>query len=337
MIHHGLLASVGIIVLAGAGCQHEAAPTAAPKTPKVTVSHPTFKQIRDENSYTGWLRASATVEVRARVKGHIKKVHFEDGDLVKKDQLLFELDPRPFKTAVDQAEAQAKAIAAQVVALQKDVARYTELVKTRAVTQQQLDKAIADVGYAEAQHAAMLEQVKAAELDLGYSRITAPIAGRIGRALLTEGNFVNAGGTDPVLTTINAVDPISIYFSVDEQALQEFLKTQPSGADKNGGQDNTPLRDKKYPIQFGLDTEQGYPHQALLDFANNEIDASTGTIEVRAKSKNPDDKLKPGYRVRVRVPVSAAYDAILVPEGAINTDQDKKYLLLVACWTMACK
>jgi RND family efflux transporter MFP subunit len=329
MIHHGLLTSVGIILLAGAGCHQDAAPAAAPKAPKVTVSHPTFKQIRDENSYTGWLRASATVDVRARVKGHIKKVHFEDGDLVKKDQLLFELDPRPFQTAIDQADAQAKAIAAQVVALQKDVARYTDLVKTRAVTQQQLDKAIADVGYADAQHTAMLEQVKAAQLELEYSKITAPIAGQIGRALLTEGNFVNAGGTDPVLATINAVDPISIYFSVDEQALQEFVRAQRSGADKNGGSDNTPLRDKKYPIQFGLDTDEGYPHQALLDFANNEIDASTGTIEVRAKSTNAGDKLKPGYRVRVRIPVSAPYDAILVPEAAINTDQDKKYLLLV--------
>lgn len=311
------------------GCHHEAAPAPTAAPPKVSVSHPTFAKITDEDSYSGWLRPSAKVDVRARVRGHIKEVAFHDGDMVAKNQLLFELDPRPFQAQIDQATAQAKAIEAQRISLQKDVDRYTALVKTKAVTEQQLDKAIADLHYAEAERDAKLEEVKAKQLDLEYSRITAPIAGRIGRAMLTVGNLVNAGGSDPVLATINAVDPISLYFSVDEPALQKFMKAQPVGQEKNGGADKVPLRERKIPIRFGLETDEGFPHQALLDFANNEIDSATGTIEVRADVKNPDDLFNPGYRVRVRVPVGKEYEATLVPESAINTDQDRKYLLVV--------
>ncbi|HEY2146305.1 MAG TPA: efflux RND transporter periplasmic adaptor subunit, partial [Pirellulales bacterium] len=288
-----------------------------------------FSQVTDEDSYTGWLKPSAKVDVRARVRGHIQKVYFHDGDMVKKDELLFELDPRPFQAQIDQALAKAKAIEAEKTALEKDVARYQLLIKSRAVSQQDLDKAIADVGYATAQIDAAMEEVRTKRLDLEFSRITAPIAGQIGRALLTEGNLVNAGGSDPILTTIVAMNPISLYFSVDEPALQKFIKTQQAGKEKDDGRDKTPLRERKLQIRFGLDTDEGYPHTAILDFANNEIDSETGTIEVRAEVENPKGKFAPGYRVRVRVPVGAPYDAILVPETAINTDQDRKFLLIV--------
>ncbi len=314
----------------GGGCQKAAAPASESKPPKVTVRAPVFSKITDEDSYTGWLRPSDKVEVRARVRGHIDKVAFHDGDMIAKDQLLFELDPRPFQTQIDQALSQGRAIDAQRVALQKDVDRYTELVKTNTVTQQTFDKAVADVAYAEAQVAAKLEEVKGLRLNLEYAKITAPIAGKSGRAQLTEGNLVNAGGSDPVLTTIVATDPLSLYFSVDEPALQKFLKADKDAEKKNGDEmDKRPLRERNIKIRFGLDTDEGYPHEATLDFANNEIDASTGTVEVRATVKNPDGLFTPGYRARVRIPVGAAYEAILVPEVAINTDQDRKYLLTV--------
>jgi RND family efflux transporter MFP subunit len=330
VIRSAALASVGTMLLVGVGCHREVTPAAETKPPKVSVAIPTFKSITDEDSYNGWLRPSATVDVRARVRGHIKKVYFYDGDMVKKGQALFELDPRPFQTAIDQAQSQANAIAAQAVSLEKDVARYTELVKTRAVTQQQLDKAIADVGYAHAQHDAMLEEVKAKKLDWEYSRITAPISGKIGRALLTEGNLVNAGGTDPVLATILDIDPIDIYFSVDEPALQKFISAERARQGKKADDDSkTPLRERKIQIRFALETDEGFPHQATLDFANNEIDAATGTITVRAQTENPNGLYQPGYRVRVRVPTGAPYDAVMVPEYAINTDQDRKFLLVV--------
>ncbi len=323
------LVTFAVAATFSAGCRQQAGPPPEAKPPKVTVSHPTFSQVTDEESYTGWLKPQAKVDVRARVRGHIQKVYFHDGDMVKKDELLFELDPRPFQAQIDQGLAKAKAIEAEKTSLEKDVARYQLLIKTRAVSQQDLDKAIADVGYATAQIDAAMEEVRTRRLDLEFSRVTAPIAGQIGRALLTEGNLVNAGGSDPILATIVAVNPISLYFSVDEPALQKFLKAERADKDKDGGADKTPLRERKLQIRFGLETDEGYPHTATLDFANNEIDSDTGTIEVRAEVDNPKGEFAPGYRVRVRVPVAQPKDAILVPETAINTDQDKKFLLVV--------
>jgi RND family efflux transporter MFP subunit len=323
-------ALMALVAISSGGCKQAAAPVGESKPPKVTVQTPVFSRVTDEDSYTGWLRPSEKVEVRARVRGHIKKVDFHDGDMVTKDQLLFELDPRPFQAQIDQALAQMKAIEAQKVALEKDVARYQLLIKSKAVSQQELDKAIADVGYASAQIDARMEEVKTRQLDLEFSRITAPIAGKIGRAMLTEGNLVNAGGSDPLLTTIVSVNPIALYFSVDEPALQKFLKADQDARQKSdAAPDKRPLRERKIKIRFGLETDEGFPHEATLDFANNEVDSTTGTIEVRADVPNPNGLFSPGYRARVRIPVGAPYDAILVPETAINTDQDQKYLLTV--------
>jgi RND family efflux transporter MFP subunit len=312
------------------GCHREVVPAVEPKPPKVTVSHPTFMRLTDEDSYSGWLRPSSEVEVRSRVRGHVQKVSFHDGQLVERNQVLFELDPRPFQAQIAQAEAQARAIDAQRVSLEKDVARYTELVKSKAVAQQTLDKAIADVGAAEAEIAAMQQEVKTRRLDLDYAQIKAPIAGRIGRAMLTEGNLVNAGGSDPLLATIVAVNPISIYFSVDERALQRFQKSQAKETGSNATTASaSELRDRGMKIRFGLETDDGFPHTGILDFASNKIDAATGTIEVRAEVKNPTGEFVAGSRVRIRVPVGEPYEAILVPDVAVNTDQDRKYLLLV--------
>ncbi len=316
--------------LCAGGCKKPAPAVPELKPPKVTVAHPTFAPVTDEDSYTGWLKPWEKVEVRARVRGHIKKVDFNDGDMVKKGEVLFELDPRPFQSKIDEAMAQGKAIEAQRIALQRDVDRYTELVKSKTVTQQQLDKAIADVGYAEAQKSAKAEEVKGLQLDLEYANVTAPIAGKIGRALLTEGNLVNAGGSDPVLTTIVATNPVSLYFNVDEPALQKYLATQKANDEKKGvTADKRPLREKNLKVRFGLETEEGYPHEATLDYVSNELDSSTGTIEVRALVDNAKNTFSPGYRVRVRIPAGTAYEAVLIPEIAVNTDQDKKYLLTV--------
>ena len=195
-----LLAVAAILFsLAAAGCGGTVAEPKAPAAPKVTVGHPVQRELVDEEDFSGWLEASATVEVRARVRGHIQKIHFKDGDIVESEQLLFELDPRPFQISIDQATAQSKAYEAQKNAAEKDVARYTELVKTGGASQQQLEKAQADADSYDAQINAMKEQVRQFELDLEFSRVTAPIAGRISRAMLTEGNLVNAGGSDPLL------------------------------------------------------------------------------------------------------------------------------------------
>src|SRR5262249_4931923 len=146
--------------------------------------------------------------------------------------------------------------------------------------------------------------VKAKELDLEYSQIKAEISGRIGRAMLTEGNLVNAGGSDPILATIVAINPISLYFSIDESALQNFRNAEYAQEKEGGKPDDRPLRERKYPVWFALDTDEGFPHKGLLDFANPQIDAATGTVELRAEVANDNDALAPGYRARVRVPLS---------------------------------
>ena len=205
---------------------------AAPAPPKVSVAHPEMRSVTDYDNYNGWIDATASVEVRARVRGHIQKVLFTDGEIVKKDQVLFELDPRPFEADVGRAQDQLKIYEAQLVAAQKEEARLKDLLTKGGSSQSQVDKAEADALSLEAQAQAARQEIIRVGLDLEYSKIQAPIAGRISRALLTEGNLVNAGGSDPLLTTIVAVDPVNVYFSVDERAMQRLhaaADRQPSG------------------------------------------------------------------------------------------------------------
>ena len=315
-----------VAALVLAGCSRTGGTAKSKEAPRVTVAHPAVRSLVDEDDYNGWLEAYKTVEVRARVRGHITKVCFKDGDMVTKGQPLFDLDPAPFQAQVKQAEAEMKAFDAQKVAAEKDVARYRALLPSGAASKQQLEKAEADAGSYNAQIAAKKAEVERFELDLKYAKITADLAGRISKAALTEGNLVNAGGSDPLLTTIVAVDPIYVDFNVDERAMQRYQQLDLAGQDKDKEQ---PLRERNLPFFFGLDTEKGFPHKGRLVFADNKYNEGTGTILVRGEGKNPDGKLIPGSRVRVRVPVSDKYAATLVPDTAVNTDQDQKFLLVV--------
>ena len=292
------------------------------------MAHPVVRDLMDEDDYNGWLTAHDTLELRSRVRGHIQAIHFQDGDIVQKGQLLFELDPRPFQVEINQALANARALEAQKVAAEKDVVRYTELLKSGGASRQQLEKAQADAQAYDAQIAAKMEEVKRFELDLQYSKITADLTGRISKANLSEGNLVNAGGSDPLLTTIVSIDPIYVDFNVDERAMQHYQEIG-TGRQSKDKQQQPPLRERKMPFYFGLDTEKGFPHEGHLVFADNKYTEGTGTILVRGVANNPDGRLIPGSRVRVRVPVSDKYRATLVPDTAVNTDQDQKYLLIV--------
>lgn len=321
----GQLLVAGLLGLAAVGCGGTVAEAPPSQPPKVTVGNPIQRELTDEDDFSGWIQPSATVELRARVRGHIQKIHFKDGDLVEKDQLLIELDPRPFQVAIDQAIAQSSAYEAQKVAAEKDVARYTELVKSGGASKQQLEKSEADAASYDAQINAMKEQVKQFELDLEFSKITSPIKGKISRAMLTEGNLVNAGGSDPLLTTIVSLNPMYVYFSVDERALQRTMRKR----NEKEPDSTTPLRERKMPFQFGLDSDEGYPHGGTLDFADNHVDPQTGTIEVRGVVEKTQGLFVAGSRVKVRVPVSDKYNAILVPDSAILSDQDKRYVLVL--------
>jgi RND family efflux transporter MFP subunit len=279
----------------------------------------------DYDDYNGWLKPVQTVDVRARVRGHMDKVDFTDGDLVKKDQPLFELDPRPFQAEIDRSKDQVRIYEAQQVAAQKDEARFRELVKKGGASQSQVDSAEAQSKSLEAQIDATKQEVARKQLDLEYSKITAPIAGRIGRAMLTVGNLVNAGGTDPVLATIVSVDPIDVYFDVDERTLQRYVKAR----DERGTTRPAAIREIKLPFTFGLETEDGFPNAGVIDFANNQVDSQTGTIQIRGIVPNPDAKFVPGSRVKIRLPMSDPKPVLLVPDTAILTDQDKRYVLAI--------
>jgi RND family efflux transporter MFP subunit len=312
--------------LAIAGCGSSAGTDRSKEAPRVTVAHPVVRTLVDEDDYNGWLEAFKTVEVRARVRGHITKVHFNDGDIVKEGQPLFDLDPAPFEVELKQVEAQIRALEAQKVAAQKVLERNRKMVTSGAVSQQELEKSVADAESFDAQIAAKKAEADRRRLDLKYAKITADLAGKISKANLTEGNLINAGGSDPLLTTIVAIDPIYVDFNVDERAMQRY---QELGAGRRGKSDQQSLREQKMPFAFGLDTEKGFPHEGHLVFADNKYAEGTGTILVRGVAPNHSGRLIPGSRVHVRIPVSDRYEAAVVPETAVLSDQDRKYLLVL--------
>lgn len=313
----------GLFLTAGVACSKktEAPP---PPPPKVTVAHPENRTLVDEDIYNGWLEAAENVDVRARVRGHIAKVAFTDGQIVKRGDLLFQLDPRPFEAEVGRTRDELRVVEAQKVAADRDYERMKQLVGEGAVSKSEADKSEARALSLAAQVEAVKQEITRKQLDVEYARITAPIGGRISRAQLTEGNLVNAGGSDPVLTSIVSIDPIFLYFNIDERSLQRYQKTYAERI-RQGNR----LKEAKFPFHFGMDSESGFPNQGVLDFANNRVDRETGTIQVRGVVANPASRFTPGSRVRVRIPFGDPYDAVLVPDTAILTDQDKKYLLVI--------
>lgn len=317
-------AILGLACVAGCGSTPAAPPVAA--APRVTVRHPEVREIIDENEFNGWLQPWQTVEVRSRVRGHIKFIHFRDGDVVKKDDPLFDLDERPYDAALKETLAQVKALEAQKVAADKELERNRDLRTKGAIAAQELEKSEANALALAAQVAAKLQEGEKHKLDLEYTHITAPITGRISRALLSYGNLVNAGGSDPVLTTIVSQHPIYLYFHVDERALQRYQKLRREKHEVTGQET---AREARIKFRFGREIDEGFPHEGWVEFAENRLDPATGTIQVRGVVRNEDGLFVPGSRARVRIPVSEPYQATLVPDQAVLSDQEKKYLLVL--------
>jgi RND family efflux transporter MFP subunit len=323
ILHACGLTLVAVVGLSQAGCDKPAA-RAEPPPPKVSVARPETRQVVDYDEYNGWLKSLKSVDIRSRVRGHLVKVHFKDGDLVTKGQLLFELDPRPIQAEIDREKDQVKVYQAQQVAAAKEEARLRELVTKGGASQSQVDAAEAASKSFEAQIQSTEQEVKRKSYDLEYSRITAEIDGRIGRALITEGNLVNAGGTDPVLATIVQVDPMAVYFDVDERSLQRYGKSRGEASTRPAS-----VRDVNLTFTFGLETDEGLPHSGKIDFADNQVSSETGTIQVRGVVANANGRFVPGSRVRIRVPISESHNVLLVPDTAILTDLDRRYVLSV--------
>jgi RND family efflux transporter MFP subunit len=318
-----VLVALGVLVLAG--CDAAEPPLAPTEAPVVTVSQPLEKEITDYDQYTGRMDSAYTVEVRARVRGEVTAVLFKDGAFVKEGQPLFDLDDRTYKTALDVAKAQKATAEASLKLADSEYRRAVKLLQLKAGTAQDVEVWGAKKGVAVAQLGQAKAEIQRAELDVEFTRIKAPVSGRISRALVTKGNLVNAGGGDTLLTTIVAVDPIDVYFNVDEQSLQLFRERR---AREVGG--STPGKEPVIPAFLGLATDgDRFPHKGTINFAENKVNAATGTIQVRATFPNKKLLLTPGQFARIRLPIGETYKGLLVTDQAVGIDQGQKYLLVV--------
>jgi RND family efflux transporter MFP subunit len=295
-----------------------------PPPPKVTVARPVERELTDWDEYTARLEAVDSVEVRARVSGYLESVHFREGSLVKKGDLLFQIDPRPYEAQLRRAQGDLELAESRVNLAQENLARVAFLMKSQAMSKEEAETRAAAVRQAEAGVAAAQAAVDAAKLDVEFTRITAPVSGRVSRKLVTEGNLINGGiGTQgTLLTTIVSLDPLYVYFEANERDYLKYVRLAKSGARPSS-------RDFKNPVFVGTADEQGFPHEGYMDFVDNQIDRGTGTIQWRGLVPNPDGLLAPGLFVRLRLIGSGKYRGLLIPDDAVQSDQAEKFVWVV--------
>jgi RND family efflux transporter MFP subunit len=306
----------------GASPQQQKAPAAA--LPTVTVSTPVRREIVEWDEYTGRFDSIETVELRARVSGHLNEVHFKDGQFVNQGDLLFVIDPRPFERTLEQAQAELLQATTRVENANLDVTRGRPLLERRVISEKSFDDRENLVRDAQAAVKVAQAKVKTAELDLSFTRITSPLAGRISRNQVSIGNWVSAGGVanTTLLSTIVSQDPIHIYFDVSENNYIKYKRLAERG-------EGAGAADVGATVEVALPDERGFPHKGTLDFLDNRLDQGTGTLRARALVSNKSGLFSPGLFARVRVTGSAKYTALLLPEEAIGTDQTNKFVYVV--------
>ena len=302
-------------------------PLAPPPTPKVTVSRPLPHVAADYEDFSGRTDAVGNVDIRARVTGYLIKVDFREGDVVDNNKLLYEIDPRPFQAALDQAKGQLERLNAEKKLLEIQVDRYRNLAEKGAGSQQQLDQYTAQQAENVGAINAAVAQVAMATLNLGFTRVTAPITGKISRTLLTEGNLVTADTT--LLTTIRSVDPMYAYFDIEEPTMLRIQKMIRDGVIQSKS-----VREVHVGMGLADDVDRKFPFHGTLDFVNNTVDPQTGTLQVRGVFPNPytpgqPPALTPGAFARVRLPIGRPHPVLLVAEQAIGTDQGQKFVYVV--------
>ena len=297
---------------------------AGPPPPAVTVAEPVKRTVFDYDDYVGRFTAINSVEVRARVSGYLDKLHFKDGQLVKQGDLLFTIDKRPFQNTLDQARANLVQAQSNVAFTESDYTRGQQLVRDKTITDQTFEQRAQAFRNAKASVSANEAAVRQAELDLEFTELRAPINGRIGDRRVTPGNLVTGGtgGNTTMLATIVSIDPIYFEFTFDEAS---YLRYERIG---NTGQD-VASRGGSVQVALKLIDESDFDHEGRMDFVDNVIDRSTGTIRGRAVFSNPSAVFTPGMFGRVRVPGSLPYEALLVPDAAIGTEQAKRYVIVI--------
>jgi membrane fusion protein, multidrug efflux system len=305
------------------GCDSKPAIGSAPPPPPVTVASPMQKVITEWDEYTGRFVAMATVEVRARVSGFIDSIHFKDGQIVKQGDLLFVIDPRPYKIAVEQAKADLERARAKLEIANLDVQRATPLVSNQTLTQREFDTRRSTQRDAAGGVASLEASLKQAELNFEWTEVRAPISGRISDTRVDAGNLISGGqnGATP-LTVIVSIDPIRFVFDGSEEDFLRYMRLAAAGGRPSS-------RDAQNPVSVRLADETDYKHQGRMDFVDNVLNPKTGTIRGRAIFDNKDGLLTPGYFGRLRL-FGGQHDAILVPDSAIASDQAGKIIFTVA-------
>ena len=291
--------------------------------PAVTVSQPIRRELAEWDEYTGQFAAKEYVEIRARVSGYLTEIHFADGQIVKEGDLLFVIDPRPYEATLAAARAQLAQANAQVDLATQQLNRSAELRKKDFEPASNYDQRVSDLKVATAATESAKAAIRSAELNVGFTRITAPLAGRISNHQVSVGNLVSGSDSaaTPALTTIVSLDPIYFYFDMSEGDYLTYQRATAAGKLDEA-------RDSS-PVYVRLTDETEWPRRGLLNFIDNQVDRGAGTIRARATFPNSDFFVTPGQFGRIRIPASERYNAILIPDGAVVTDQSRKVVMTV--------
>lgn len=317
------LANAGLLLLLGlalSGCSRSGAAPEAPPPPQVSVATVVKKDVTLWDEFTGRIEAVDKVEVRPRVAGYLDAVEFDEGRLVKKGEVLFRIDDREYRAAHARAVAEVDRARSRAALAQRQLERSRQLVASKLVARNDLDLREDDLAQAQADIKATQAAAEQARLNLEFTRVTAPIAGRVGKALVTPGNLVAPGSS--LLTTVVSMDPVYVSFDGDENTYLRYQELERSGELPSS-------REAGNPVRMGLADEDGFPHQGTMNFVDNELDAGTGTIRARAVFSNKDGLFTPGLFARVQLLGSGAQPALLISDRAVLTDQDRKYVYVI--------
>ena len=313
---------IALVVALLSGCKQVVAPQAPPPA-TVTVSQPVQRDVVRWDQYSGYLSSPKTAVVSARVSGLIEEAPFQEGAIVRAGDLLFKIDPRPFQADLDNKKAAVAQARATAIKAKADFGRSVELIRAQVIAPSDFDTTKASYGEAAASLDAAEAALETSRLNLEWTDVRAPITGRVSRMNVTVGNLVNGGqGQATTLTTIVSIDPLYSYIDVPESAA--LLYQEQALKEKKGN-----VAGANIACSLQLENETNFPHQGVIDFVDNQVDVNTGTQQIRCVIGNPTTILTPGLFAVTRIPASGRYQALLIPDAAVNTDQDERYLLIV--------
>lgn len=318
-VRQGLtLLGMVLLITQLSGCDKGVAQNAAPPPPEVSAAPVLIKPVSQWDNFNGRVEAVQSVQLRPRVSGYIDAVNYREGDEVRKGQVLFTIDDRSYRAALEQAKAELARARSQASLARSESGRSEKLIGTQAISREAWEQRRSAASQAQADVLAAEAAVDMAQLNLDFTRVTAPIDGRASRAMITAGNLVTAGDSASVLTTLVSQQQMYVYFDVDENTFLNYQAMARQGQQRHA-----------LPVEIALVGEQGFPHQGKIDFLDNQLTASTGTIRMRAQLDNQQRQFTPGLFARVRLPGSAQFEAVLIDDKAVLTDQDRKYVYVV--------